>query len=101
MKEGSFYPPGSLFVNLCLPPGGTAARFDAPPQRQERRPEVTLRGRLNLTAGNNYLSTTLGFLRAYRNRPEEVEFVEHLAGAKHDCRKRVFGDYHRQTGLFA
>src|SRR6516225_10637381 len=44
-----------------------------------------------------YLSSPLG---ADRDAPEQVQFVEHLAGTEHDAGEGVFGDHHRKAGLF-
>src|SRR5215203_6106834 len=34
-----------------------------------------------------------------RNLPEQIEVREHLAGAEYDCRQRILGDLHRQSGF--
>src|SRR5258708_34776897 len=35
-----------------------------------------------------------------RNSPEQVEVRQHHARAEHDRRQRIFGELHRQAGLF-
>src|SRR5262245_1434280 len=70
-----------------------------PPKRYPVRGRYDGRGGVSNKASSFQLPASSYLVD--RNLPEQVEVRQHLAGAEHDGRQRIFRHRERQPGLFA